>query len=255
MPAGTPGAQPLPDRPIYAIGDVHGCANLLAEILDIIDEDSARHRPGPKTALVLLGDYIDRGEDSALVLQQLLGLARDLPGNVALLMGNHERMMLDFLDDPVAYGPLWLSNGGLQTLASFRIGGLTERANDVALQNAAADLQHGLNSIDPSLETWLRGLPMSWVSGNVAFVHAAADPSKDISAQTADSLLWGNQDFFTKPRADGLWCIHGHTVIQRPEISGRRINIDTGACFSGTLSAIALNPGQPLRFLRARDAR
>ncbi len=244
-------SDPLPDRPIYAIGDVHGCSDLLARMLDVIDGDTERHRPGEKTTLVLLGDYVDRGEDSAGVLSQLLGLARDIPGNVAMLMGNHERMMLDFLDDPVTYGPLWLSNGGLQTLASFRIGGLTERASEAALHNAADDLRRAMKSIDPSLETWLRGLPLSWVSGNVAFVHAAADPGKDISAQSDESLLWGNADFARRPRSDGLWCVHGHTVVTRPEVSGRRINIDTGACYSGALSAIALVPGQTPRFLRA----
>ncbi|NKB28859.1 MAG: serine/threonine protein phosphatase [Rhodobacteraceae bacterium] len=243
--------DPMPDRPIYAIGDVHGCSDLLAHMLDVIDADADTHGPGAKTTLVLLGDYVDRGEDSAGVLTQLLGLARSVPGNVAMLMGNHERIMLDFMDDPSANGALWLSNGGLQTLASFRIGGLTENASEGALHNAADDLRRAMHALDPSLETWLRGLPLSWVSGNVAFVHAAADPAKDIADQSAESLLWGNADFARRARSDGLWCVHGHTVVARPEVSGRRINIDTGACYSGALSAIALTPGQTPRFLRA----
>lgn len=241
--------HPVPDRPIYAIGDIHGRVDLLEELLDRIDDDTDRRQPGPKTALVFLGDYVDRGADSAGVLRLIHDLVRQLPGHMACLMGNHERMMLDFIADPMTCGRHWLMNGGAATLDSFGITGVTEQARDSDLIGAAAELRQSLNAIDRGYETWLRGLPLFWISGDVAFVHAAADPARPITAQDDDTMLWGHEAFFDTPRDDGYWCVHGHTIVDAPEVSQRRVNVDTGAVHSGTLTAAALVPHQPVRFL------
>ena len=241
--------NPVPDRPIFAIGDVHGRVDLLEDLLDRIDDDTGARQPGPKTALVLLGDYIDRGADSAGVLHLIHDLVRQLPGHMACLMGNHERMMLDFIDDPLHNGRHWMMNGGDATLDSFRISGVTERASDAVFVEAAAELRRALSAIERGFETWLRGLPLFWISGDVAFVHAAADPARPITAQDDETMLWGHDDFFSVPRQDGYWCVHGHTIVDAPELSNRRVNVDTGAVHSGILSAAALMPHQPVRFL------
>lgn len=241
--------HPVPDRPIFAIGDVHGRLDLLEDLLERIDEDTEARQPGPKTALVLLGDYVDRGPDSAGVLRLIHELVRQLPGHMACLMGNHERMMLDFIDDPMHVGRHWMMNGGGATLDSFGITGLTDRAQDSDLIEAAAKLRQALAAIDQGFETWLRGLPLFWISGDVAFVHAAADPARPITAQDADTMLWGHDAFFSTPREDGYWCVHGHTIVDTPTVSDRRVSVDTGAVHTGVLTAAALMPHQPVRFL------
>ena len=237
-------ARLAPEQPVYAIGDIHGSSHLLAQLLEVIDQDfqSAGYQ---NPHLVFVGDYVDRGEESAAVLQQLTTLRGSLPNNVTCLMGNHEKMMLDFLDDPEERGPRWLRNGGLQTLASFGIGALTETAPPLQLQHARSALRQALPD---GLEDWLRGLPLYWQSGNVVVTHAGADPTHPIQEQERNTLLWGTRDFTKTPRPDGLWIVHGHIVVDTAHAEAGRIAVDTGAYFSGRLTAAAIAPDQ-LRFL------
>ena len=116
-----------PDRPLAVIGDVHGRDALLGRLLGTIAERA------PEAQVVLVGDLIDRGEQSAEVLRRVAGR-----GDLVCVRGNHEAMCLEFLDDPEAYGPRWLFNGGLQTLASFGVGGVTERSRGDALRRLTA---------------------------------------------------------------------------------------------------------------------
>jgi serine/threonine protein phosphatase 1 len=110
--------RPLPGVDTYVVGDVHGRADLLERVLEAIDADIGQIR-ARNPQLVFVGDYIDRGPDSAAVLRRMLELSTELPNNVTCLLGNHERMMLDFLVDPVSRGPRWLRSGGTSTLESF----------------------------------------------------------------------------------------------------------------------------------------
>lgn len=243
--------DPAPDRPLYIIGDVHGRADLLQRLFDIIDADHAAHGLRQPLA-VFVGDYVDRGDDSRRVLESLQAMEQNLSaagegeGEMICLMGNHEQMMLDFLDDPAAAGPRWLRNGGAQTLASFGVRWATEGASPEMLQAARDALR---SAMPEGLEEWLRDLPLIALSGNIAIVHAGADPALPIDAQEPGTLLWGHPEFLIRPRTDALWVAHGHTVVSRPAVAEGRISLDTGAYFSDRLTAAIAVPGEPVRFL------
>ncbi len=236
-PPGQFEAPPCPEQTIYAIGDIHGCIDLLEALLAAIDADILKCRE-ESPVLVLLGDYVDRGENAAKTLQRVKDLAHSHPQNVICLMGNHEKMLLDFLDDPVQNGWQWMRNGGLQTLASYRVGGVSEQPAQKQLLNGRDALQ---SAIPTGIEDWLRGLPLTWQSGNMIFVHAALDPVKDVDTQDSDTLLWGHRDFRKLPRTDGNWVVHGHTIVEQPTNHDGCISIDTGAYFSGRLSAAKID--------------
>lgn len=241
------GALPpvAPEEPVYAVGDLHGRVDLLTEMLERLDADMLS-RGRDEAQVVFLGDYVDRGDHAAEVLEWMHWLSWEYAGRVVCLKGNHEAMMLDFLVDPEGRGPRWLRNGGLQTLASYGIGGLTERAPAGELLMAAERLRAALPE---GLEDWLRGLPLTWGSGNLVCLHAAADPAQPIEAQDPATLLWGHRDFLSGVRSDGVWIAHGHTVVDEPEAVAGRIAVDTGACFTGRLTAAAVYPGEDVRFL------
>ena len=226
-----------PDVRVYAVGDIHGRHDLLMSALARIDGDLAGC-DGP-SALVFLGDYVDRGAQSAQVLEKLRALPGTSPTPVVTLMGNHERMMLDFLADPVSCGRLWLHNGGLTTMASFGIED-TDISDPDALGSAAADLRAALPA---GLEIWLSNLPLLWRSGNLVCVHAALDPRLAVAGQADTTMIWGHPDFRTTPRRDGIWVAHGHTVVDVPEMADGRIALDTGAHFSGLLTVGVLEQG------------
>lgn len=222
-----------PETPFYVIGDVHGCNDLLQNLLQKIDSD--RRINGREGApLVLVGDFIDRGKNSAAVLENLKALQEALPDQVICLMGNHEKMMLDFIDDPAERGPRWLRYGGVQTLASYGISGVNENSNLDDILEACDALE---SALPEGMESWLRRLPVIWQNGNICCVHAGMSPRRDPDKQETRVLLWGHRDFLTVPRNDNLWVVHGHTVVSQAVAKGGRISIDTGACKSGTLTA------------------
>ena len=211
---------PVPDRPIRAIGDVHGR-------LDLLESALAASRPGELT--LMLGDYVDRGEQSAGVLRRL-----HREENLVCLMGNHEAMMLKFLSNPEKQGRLWLRNGGLQTLVSFGVGQGRAVDQAAALREAMGD----------ELLAWLEGLPRVHRSGNIAFIHAGADPNVPIEAQDPHDLIWGHPAFRKRPRTDGLWVVHGHNVVPEPEVRDGRVAVDTGAWATGRLTAARFARGE-----------
>ncbi|MGR3573105.1 metallophosphoesterase family protein [Brevirhabdus sp.] len=244
-PAPFSGADPAPDCPVYAVGDLHGRADLLERAFEAIDRDAAGQGLDA-FHIVFLGDYIDRGEQSDAVLAQLRGFVEQLPDWVVCLMGNHEKMMLDFLDRPEERGDRWLRNGGLQTLASYRIGGITERASPPEMIAASDRLRAALPE---GTEAWLRGLPLIWQSGNLACVHAGAEPGQPLDDQDPNVLLWGHRDFLGRDRTDGVWVAHGHTVMEAARAERGRISLDTGAYFSNRLSVGVIRTGAPVRLL------
>lgn len=232
-----------PDHPVYAIGDIHGRFDLLEALLKEIREDIAA-RKLTEAEIVFVGDYIDRGEDSAEVLKSLMVLPQKFDGKIHFLMGNHEKMMLDFLETPEKNGARWMRNGGLQTLAAFGVGGLSEVSNSGGLRIARNKLKQ---SLPVGTVEWLKNLNLIYQSGNVFVVHAAADPALNMYSQSPNTLLWGHRDFPNKSRCDGNWVIHGHTVVDEPTISEGKISIDTGAYFSNRLSAVCIS-GHSTRF-------
>lgn len=206
------------DRPFVAIGDIHGCDDLLARLLDKLKVEA------PDAELVFVGDYIDRGEQNAQVLRRLIKL-----DGATFLLGNHERMCLDFIDNPEEKGARWLRYGGLQTVASFGVSGTPN--DPVALRDAM------VAAMGDEMITWLRDLPLSYSNGNVYAVHAAAHPEKPIDEQPEKLLIWGHPKFGKQPRRDGLWVVHGHTIVDMPQVSQGVVSIDTGAYATGRLSA------------------
>ena len=239
---------PKPDVATYVVGDIHGRADLLELLLSLIDA----HIGGTATSdphLVFVGDYIDHGPDSAETLARLRELTRDFASSVVCLMGNHERMMLDFLADPATRGPRWLREGGAATLWSFRID-----AEPILASGRPEDFREAARRLEGAmpegLRDWLAGLPLSWRSGNLWAVHAGADPAHPMDAQSSRVLLWGHPEFEAVPRADGSWIAYGHTEMERPVYEDGRIALDTGAWRTGRLTACALRPDGQHDFLQ-----
>ena len=172
----TPSIETIvkPDAPFYAIGDIHGCLDLLNKLLDTIKAESA-----PDTPIIFLGDYVDRGRQSAQVLARLFELNTSEPEKYICIMGNHEKMMLEFIDDPLGRGARWLVNGGSDTLKSYGVTGLKTRPNVEDALDAADALEAAMPK---GLQAWLRDLPTIWSSGNVHCVHAALDPISRLQA-------------------------------------------------------------------------
>ncbi|WP_323770762.1 metallophosphoesterase [Antarctobacter sp.] len=227
-------SQIRPDVPFFAVGDLHGCDRLLDQLLQKLD--SLRH---PEALLVMVGDYVDRGEESRRVLRRLFVLSQAAGDLMHCLMGNHEKMLLNVLDDPVSHGPRWLRHGGLQTLASYRVQPVLGDGKETAWIDMRDKLAE---AVGDEVITWLRGLPLFWQSGNVVVVHAGADPDLPIGEQEEGNLLWGHPKFRHKPRADGLWVVHGHTITEQPQVAHGRIPTDTGAYATGILTAALVEP-------------
>ena len=229
-----------PADPLYVVGDVHGCFDLLNAALDRIETHLQTHGvTGSK--LVLLGDYVDRGPQSAQVLERIYTLQKNIPDDVICLMGNHEKMMLEFIDDPAGKGARWLKFGGADTLLSYGISVPGKKADVEDLTEASMALEE---TMPKGLQDWIRALPLSFQSGNIACVHAAMDPDDPPDVQSDRVLLWGHRDFMTTSRDDDIWVAHGHTIVKSPSCQNNRIALDTGAYQSGHLSVAALSTGQ-----------
>ncbi|MGF1503305.1 MAG: metallophosphoesterase family protein [Paracoccaceae bacterium] len=232
-----------PDRPVFAIGDVHGRADLLIALLERILEDSADLSAPPE--VVFLGDYVDRGENSRDTLELLSTVSAWPEIDPVFLMGNHEQMLLRFLDAPEE-GQRWFRVGGLQTLLSYGVGAYEGMQDPDELAQVRDELAEALGAHQDFIED----LRLCHLNGNVFFTHAGADPALAPAAQDPRALLWGHPEFARMPRGDGLWVVHGHTVVEAPSVEGGRIALDTGAYFSGRLTAARLEPGR-IRFLNS----
>ena len=224
----APAALPL-GRRIYAIGDVHGCDARLATLHAIIAEDIAR-RPVPAPLLLHIGDYVDRGPDSAGVVGRLL---RGNPIDhvpVINLKGNHEQTMLDALSGDRAAGTDWLFQGGRPALESYGADPDGPRAQWAG----AVPAEH---------MGFLRGLAMSHREGGYLFVHAGIRPGVPLDAQAPEDLLRIRQPFLYTDQAFGVVVVHGHTPVKAPVVRANRIDIDTGAVFGGPLTCAVLEGG------------
>ncbi|UWR35715.1 serine/threonine protein phosphatase (plasmid) [Sulfitobacter sp. W027] len=224
-----------PDTPFFAIGDVHGCAVQLEKLLAELDGIASGEEN-----LVFLGDYIDRGPQTREVLTRLYDLNRRMPGRTTCLMGNHERMMLDFIDDPAGDGLHWLQNGGFETLKSFGVLTVQHRLDSSTCIGLANRLEAALPR---GMQEWLRALPLQWSSGNMHCVHAAMSPRRAPHVQRAQTLLWGHPNFLNTAREDSSVVVHGHTIVKQAGLSASRISLDTGAYRTGRLSAARISTG------------
>lgn len=229
---------------VYAIGDVHGRLDLLDRLLDEIMADGEDAQDRMKY-LVFLGDYIDRGPDSAGVIDRLA--EGPPPGFGALyLKGNHEAAMVRFLTD-IRIGPTWLRFGGGATLHSYGI--LPPPADEPPQPTVLADIQRRLRDTLPARHLdFLTRLKASVPIGHYLFVHAGIRPGVPLDRQQEDDLLWIREDFLESPADHGRVVVHGHTISMNPEVRANRIGIDTGAYATNRLTCLILD-GTERRFL------
>ncbi len=220
-------ASLAPGHRVYAVGDVHGCLDRLDALHALIAEDLAA-RPTENAVLVHLGDYVDRGPDSAGVVARLAeGVA--LPSVTTVnLMGNHEHMMLA----AVATGEseateLWLANGGADSLLSWGV----PRSAQPKEWPAYLPKPHLL---------FLRDLAVSHEVGGYMFVHAGIRPGIPLDRQNRHDLMWIREPFLSSKEAYGADVVHGHTPRHEPVVRPNRIGIDTGAVMGGVLTCLVL---------------
>lgn len=222
---------------VYAIGDIHGRIDLLEELLARIHDDNG----GNADQLVFLGDYVDRGPDSKGVIDRLTALGNS-DQEVIFLKGNHEAIMLDFLNDP-SEKLHWLEWGGEETLESYGVENVLGRSGE----DLAAELAKQLPA---EHKLFLESLRLTHLEGDYLFVHAGVRPGVPLEDQQEEDLLWIRKRFHkasSKERPDKV-VIHGHQPTKKPIDAGWRIGIDTGACWTGRLTAVVLE-GTKRRFL------
>ena len=213
----------------YAVGDSHGCRELLDALLARIEADAA----GREHRLVFLGDYVDRGPDSAGVVARMRSLQQAAPDRVVCLKGNHEDLMLRAAREPDDVA-LWLHNGGRETLDSYGARWVADLPRD--------DLD------------WLGTLPSRFEDEMRIYVHAGLRPGRALDAQRDHDLVWIRDEFLESGFDFGKLVVHGHTPRRdgRPDLRPFRVNIDTAAVYGGRLTAAAFEDGTspPVRFLQ-----
>jgi len=212
---------------VYAIGDIHGCMDRLVAMHEMIAEDIAA-RPVEHTTLIHLGDYVDRGADSAQVIDWLINQP-PVPADATInLMGNHEHMMLSAVAGADKDAPgLWLTNGGADSLLSWGI----SRTVPPAEWASRIPRQHLI---------FLRDLVVSHRLGPYLFVHAGVRPGVPLAQQSRQDLLWIREPFLSSRSDHGAVIVHGHTPKREPIVLPNRIAIDTGAVLGGSLTCVVL---------------
>jgi serine/threonine protein phosphatase 1 len=224
---------PAGDRVVYAVGDVHGCLDELLELEAMIVADSA-DLPASKL-IVMLGDYVDRGPSSAQVLDHLM--ASPPAGFERIcLAGNHEIAMLDYLEERISRRE-WLRMGASPTLTSYGLD--YERLK--AIYKTDSDIDGMIRATIPaSQRNFLRSLPLMATFARFVFVHAGIRPEREPDRQTDEDLVMIRADFYERAHLLRHYVVHGHTPVEQATRYGRRINIDTGAYFSGRLTALRI---------------
>jgi serine/threonine protein phosphatase 1 len=240
----TPPPRAPAGRRVYAVGDIHGRADLLERLhARISDDATAAAADGVQAVVVYLGDYVDRGAQSRDVIDILSG--DPLPGFERIfLKGNHEDMMLRFLAGPA--DPLWLFNGGTQTLASYDAMGSSLETGHWDLEGMRRRLAAALPA---SHLEFLRSLRLAHEEGDYLFVHAGVRPGRPLAEQNGEDLMWIRGPFLGASAPFGRFVVHGHTITSQPEVRTNRIGIDTGAFFSDVLTCLVLE-GDRRRFLQ-----
>lgn len=247
--APEPVAEDWPQAPqdtrVYAIGDVHGRLDLLDALLARIADESARD-PAGTVHLVMLGDLIDRGPQSAQVVERLLTVPAGVD-EMHLLMGNHEEALLEILDGAHAQLPGWIRYGGEQALESY---GLEAKAIFGDRETLVAKIHAGI----PAPHVRLFRSMVDYVQiGDYLFVHAGIFPGRPLDQQQVHDLRWIREEFLEDDRDHGVMIVHGHTITPDVDCRPNRIGIDTGAYRSGILTALVLE-GRAQRFLKTGES-
>ena len=222
-------------RLIYAIGDIHGRADLLRRLFEVIAEDSKDLRHEGLPVVVFLGDYVDRGPESKATLSLVDTVSQQSGLEVRLLRGNHEEALCLFLEDS-KFGPAWATHGGLMTLASYGVD-LPSGADEIAWEACRLAFSAALPQDHRRL---LARMESKAQYGDYLFVHAGVRPGVPIADQVDEDLLWIRDAFLNAEAPCEKVVVHGHTPSMDPFVGRWRIGLDTGAYATGVLSAIRL---------------
>ncbi|MGN6496146.1 MAG: metallophosphoesterase family protein [Tsuneonella sp.] len=232
-------AVPAGER-YYLVGDIHGRLDLFERLIEAIEHDD-REQPPARTTVVLLGDLVDRGPDSAGVIAR----ARDWQGEraVRILAGNHEEMFLQSFDD-LRVLRNFLRHGGRETVLSYGID--REQYNDAGLEELQSLM---VAAVPPADIAFLESFEDYIVAGDYVFVHAGIDPALPIEQQGRENLLWIRERFLRHDEPHSHVVVHGHTIFEAVDERHNRIGIDTGAFKTGRLTALVLE-GSTRRFIQ-----
>jgi len=230
----------------YAIGDVHGRLDLLRDLLRRIEQDNA-DRSGAKTYLIFLGDLVDRGPHSCGVIDHLLAHPPSFARTI-FLKGNHEEFFLRVLTGEDEIVADWLAYGGYECIESYGVN------KGWALNASPSAIVDRLRVAVPEAhKQFLVGMADTFRFGDYLFVHAGIRPGVPLEQQSGKDLRWIRDGFLDDSTDHGLTVVHGHTIVERPEVHTNRIALDTGAYRSGVLTAICLE-GSSRCFISARAA-
>lgn len=232
---------------IYAIGDLHGRFDLFRALMRTIECDHAARAP-TVTRIVLLGDIVDRGPDSARLVRGCMRLSQLNP-RFTVLKGNHEEMMVHALRGDLWAYRAWLDFGGRETLLSW--GASPALTDDMP---GTRELRGAAHLVGRDVIDWLARLPLTLRHEDHLFVHAGIRPGVALERQVPRDLLWIGEEFLDSEEDHGVTVVHGHTIAEDgPEVRGHRVGLDTGAYRTGRLTAMGLERGERW-FLRADEA-
>ena len=231
---------------VYIIGDVHGCIELLKAMQEKIHAEIERDNVGD-WRIVLVGDYCDRGPQVRSTVEHLIGCcandSRYLP-----LQGNHDQGFLDFLDRPSRSG-LFSRYGGVETAASYGV------ELDLRTPGSTRICHEALNRAVPAEHReFLSSLPLTAQFGDFFVCHAGIRPGIALDRQNPDDLVWIRSEFLDFPGLHPKVIVHGHTPCSVAEIMPNRVNVDTGAVWSGKLSALVID-GSEKRMIEVSGSR
>ena len=230
------GESGTPDNTrIYAIGDVHGHVDLLEKLYQKITAD-LNQSPVPQYKIVFLGDYIDRGPDSAGCVEYLINLT-DGNKDVVCLKGNHEDKLEKFLRNPLSTADSFFTYGGVETAESYNVSMAGYRGE----KEKTIQICEELNSRIPAHHKEFYAKLVTEVSfGDYLFVHAGVRPGVPLDQQSSHDLMWIRYEFIAHRGYYEKVIVHGHTPAFPMEILPNRINVDTHAYDTGVLSCIVL---------------
>ena len=220
---------------VWALGDVHGRSDLLQPLLEVVVDDLRTVKPA-RPVIVMLGDYVDRGEDSRGVIDLLCSLSDNEDIETHFLRGNHEDRFEAFLTEP-QLGPIWSEYGGKEALRSYGVSVPVLRNEPDAWAEASAQLNAALTERH---RRFLAQQVSSFEIGDYFFAHAGARPGIALSDQSANDLMWIRGEFLNARGTFEKVVVHGHTPEEAVYSDKRRIGIDTGAYATGVLTGLRL---------------
>jgi len=227
---------------VYAFGDVHGRADLLKALRNRIEDEIVLLPEGEVPTIVGLGDYIDRGADSHDVIELLRQMSKR--HQTFFVKGNHEALLLAFLEDPIKTGQSWMQMGGWETLVSYGVETSPNAADPGELGRIRDEFAAKLPSSHLRL---LLQMPLLKVIGDYAFIHAGARPGVPVVDTPERDALWIRSGFADRDEPLDKVVVHGHTPVQDAFVGHHRINLDTGAYATGKLTCMVLEGGNRRR--------